>query len=161
MAVRLGGDHIGRVLRLLDVHVRLLAQVERAVRPAAGATVWQQYRAGPGRGTSDGHVQPSVQREPWTTVRRDVPDAHPAPVDLPPGTRQSGAHPGFRKLLGPRHLQNPAGNKPTFQQPVYDDGSPVEDHALQAQSRVHVRQAEADVQPNQGVQRTVNAQLGR
>lgn len=151
MAVHLGGVYRGRVIRLLNVHVRILAQEERAVRPAAGAIVRQQCRPGLGRGTSDGHVQPSVPCEPWTTVRRNFPDAHTAPIDLRPGTRQSSAHPRFRKLLGPRHLQNTAENKPTVQQFVHDDGSPVEEHALKAQPRVHARQVEADVRPDQRV----------
>lgn len=37
----------------------------------------------------------------------------------------------------------------------------MEDHADQAQPRVHVQQAEADARSDQRVQRTADAQLGR
>lgn len=92
-----------RVL-FLHVHVRLLAQTERAVRSAADSAVRQPGRSGGGRGTSNGPVQPCVQRVLWPPVRRAVPDAYPAPVDLRPRAHRPDANQLLCILLGPRRV---------------------------------------------------------
>lgn len=156
-----GGGRRGVRVLLRHVHVRPLAQEERTVRPSAGAAVRQPGRGGAGRGTPVDVLRPFVQGVPRHRLRRILPDAHAAPDDLRPGTREPRADQGFRALHGSRDVQRDSGREPAEQRAVQHERRTVEDHAHQAQPGVYVRQAETHARADGRVRRSADSQRGR
>jgi len=157
-----GSDVVsGRGVPLFHVHVRLLARPRRPVRETDGAAVREHRRVGPGHRTPGAHVQPVLRFVPRSPVRRVVPDAQAAPDDLRSGAGEPRADRRLCALHRPRHVRGQPGREPAVQRAVQHERRPVEDHAAKAESRVHIRKAEAHARTGGRVQRAADAQRGR